>query len=163
MLTILARILKVLNSEASPWQVGWAIALGLLAGLLPFGFLTLLILLIVCLFTINLSTFIVVWGLCGGLMFLFGDALEALTWQYAQSPGLLNLLASSEFLQLLHLHHTLVLGAFVLGMILLWPVAWLGSFLVQQYRRRLMMKMQQFKIVQMLKASKIVRLYEKLN
>lgn len=163
MLTVLARILRVLNSEASPWQVGWAIALGVLAGLLPFGFLTLLILLIVCLFTVNLSTFIVVWGLCGGLMFLFGDALEALTWQYAQNPALLNLLASSEFLQLLHLHHTLVLGAFVLGMLLLWPVAWLGTFLVRQYRSRLMFRMQQFKIVQMLKASKIVRLYEKLS
>lgn len=163
MLTILARILKVLNSEASPWQVGWAIALGLLAGLLPFGFLTLFILLIVCLFTINLSTFIVFWGLTSGLMLLFGDALEALTWQYAQAPGLLNLLASSEFLQLLHLHHTLVLGAFVLGLLLLWPVAWFGAYLVRQYRRRVMVRIQQFKIVQMLKASKIVRLCEKLN
>lgn len=163
MLTVIARILKVLNSEASPWQVGWAIAFGLLAGLLPFGFLTLIILLIVCLFTINLSTFIVVWGLSGGLMFLFGDTLEALTWQYAQAPALLNLLASSEFLQLLHFHHTLVLGAFVLGVILLWPVAWLGAYLVRQYRRRLMVRIQQFKIVQMLKASKIVRLYEKLS
>lgn len=163
MLTSLAKILKVLNSEASPWQIGWAIGLGLLAGLLPFGFLTLVILLIVCLFTINLSTFLVVWGLCSGLMFIFGDALEALTWQYAQQPGLLQLLASAEVLQFLHLHHTLVLGAFVLGLILLLPAAWLGAVLVKQYRLRLMNQLQQLKIVQMLNATKLFQLYQKLN
>lgn len=163
MLTLIAKILKVLNSEASPWQIGWAIGLGLLAGMLPFGFLTLLILLIVCLFTINLSTFLLVWGLCSGLMFIFGDALEALTWQYAQQPGLLQLLASTETLQLLHLHHTLVLGAFVLGLLLLLPIAWLGSLLVAQYRLRVMSKLQKLRIVQMLNATKLVQLYQKLN
>lgn len=163
MLTLIAKILKVLNSEASPWQIGWAIGLGLLAGMLPFGFLTLLILLIVCLLTINLSTFLLVWGLCSGLMFIFGDALEALTWQYAQQPGLLQLLASTETLQLLHLHHTLVLGAFVLGLLLLLPIAWLGSLLVTQYRLRVMSKLQKLRIVQMLNATKLVQLYQKLH
>ncbi|MGM8225871.1 TIGR03546 family protein [Cellvibrio sp. ARAG 10.3] len=163
MLTLIAKILKVLNSEASPWQIGWAIGLGLLAGMLPFGFLTLLILLIVCLFTINLSTFLLMWGLCSGLMFIFGGALEALTWQYAQQPGLLQLLASTETLQLLHLHHTLVLGAFVLGLLLLLPIAWLGSLLVAQYRLRVMSKLQKLRIVQMLNATKLVQLYQKLH
>jgi uncharacterized protein (TIGR03546 family) len=163
MLTLLAKILKVLNSEASPWQIGWAIGLGLLAGLLPFGFLTLVILLVVCLFTINLSTFLLVWGLCGGLMLIIGDALEALTWQYAQQPGLLKLLASTEVLQLLHLHHTLVLGAFVVGILLLVPVAWLGTVLVKQYRLRIMTKIQQWKIMHVLSASKLIQLYQKLN
>lgn len=163
MLILIAKILKVLNSEASPWQIGWAIGLGLLAGLLPFGFLTLLILLIVCLFTINLSTFLLVWGLCSGLMFIFGDTLEALTWQYAQQPGLLQLLASTETLQLLHLHHTLVLGAFVLGLLLLLPMAWLSALLVKQYRLRVMSKLQKLRLVQMLNATKLVQLYQKLN
>jgi uncharacterized protein (TIGR03546 family) len=163
MLTLLAKILKVLNSEASPWQIGWAIGFGLLAGLLPFGFLTLVILLVVCLFTVNLSTFLLVWGLCGGLMFIIGDTLEALAWQYAQQPGLLNLLASTEVLQLLHLHHTLVLGAFVIGVLLLVPVAWLGTVLVKQYRQRVMKKIQQWKIMQALNASKLIQLYQKLN
>lgn len=163
MLALLAKILKVLNSEASPWQIGWAIGLGLLAGLLPFGFLTLVILLIVCLFTVNLSTFLLVWGLCGGLMLIFGEPLEAFTWQHAQNPGLLNMLASVETLQLFHLHHTLVLGAFVLGILLLLPAAWLGTVLVKQYRLRLMTKVQQLKIMQLLNASKLVQLYQKLN
>lgn len=163
MLTLLAKILKVLNSEASPWQIGWAIGFGLLAGLLPFGLLTVVILLIVCLFTINLSTFLLVWGLCTGLMFIFGSALETWTWQYAQQPGLLQLLASTETLQLFHLHHTLVLGAFVLGLLLLLPITWLSSLLVKQYRLRVMTRMQKWKIVQMLNASKLVQLYQKLN
>ncbi|MGP9802034.1 TIGR03546 family protein [Rheinheimera sp. NSM] len=163
MLTLVAKILKVLNSEASPWQIGWAIALGLFAGILPFGLLTLLIILIVCLLTINLSTFIVVWGLTSGLMLLFADPLERLTWQYAQHDNLLQLLANTETLQLLHLHHTLTLGAFVLGAVLLLPIAWLSKTLVMQYRVRVMNSVQKWKIMQMLKASKLFALYEKLN
>lgn len=163
MLTLLAKILKVLNSQASPWQIGWAIALGLFAGILPFGLLTLLIILIVCLLTINLSTFIVVWGLTSGLMLLLAAPLERLTWQYAQSDSLLALLASSETLQLLQLHHTLTLGAFVSGVLLLLPVAWLAKVLVQQYRSRVMTSIEKWKIMQMLKASKLFALYEKLN
>lgn len=163
MLTILARTLKVLNSAASPWQIGWAIALGLFVGILPFGVLTLLIMLLVCLLTVNLTTFIVVWGLTEGLMLLLAAPLERLTWHYAQHDGLLQLLADSETLQLLHLHHTLTLGAFVFGLVLLLPVAWLSSVLVLQYRERIMQRVQQWKLTQMLKASKLFLLYEKLN
>ncbi|MBZ9612381.1 TIGR03546 family protein [Rheinheimera maricola] len=163
MLTLVAKILKVLNSQASPWQIGWAIALGLFVGILPFGLLTLLIVLVVCLLTINLSTFIVVWGLTEGLMLLFAAPLERLTWQYAQNDSLLQLLANTETLQLLHLHHTLTLGAFLLGAILLLPIAWLSKTLVMQYRTRVMNSVQQWKIMQMLKASKLFDLYEKLN
>lgn len=163
MLTLIAKILKVLNSEDSPWQIGWAVGFGVLAGLLPFGLLTIVILLIVCFFTINLSTFLLVWGICGGLMLIFGDALEAFTWQHAQSPTFLELLASTESLQLLHLHHTLVLGALLLGLFLLLPLGWISSFLVTQYRLRVMSKMRKWKVVQVLKASKLVQIYEKLN
>lgn len=163
MLTLLAKILKVLNSQASPWQIGWAIALGLFAGILPFGFLSLLIILVVCLLTINLSTFILVWGLTEGLMLLLASPLEQLTWRYGQQDSLLNLLASTETLQLLHLHHTLTLGAFVLGALLLLPVAWLSKTLVLQYRSKVMNSVEKWKLTQMLKASKLYALYEKLN
>lgn len=163
MLTLFARILKILNSEASPWQIGWAVALGILAGLLPFGLLTVVILLLVCLLTINLTTFLVTWGFSSVLVILLGPSLEALTWEYARQDALLQLLAGTETLQFLHLHHTLTLGGFVLGMLLLLPVAWLTSVLVKQYRSRLMQNIQKWKLVQMLKATKLVQLYEKLS
>ena len=96
-------------------------------------------------------------------MLLFADPLERLTWQYAQHDSLLTFLANNETLQLLHLHHTLTLGAFVLGAILLVPLAWLSKLLVQQYRARIMTSIEKWKIMQMLKASKLFALYEKLN
>lgn len=163
MISLLAKLLKVLNSEVSPTQIGWAVALGLLAGLLPFGFLTLVVLVIVCLFRVNLTMFFVVWGISGGLMLFLGDGLESFTWQHARVDWLLQLLSSSETLQLLHLHHTLVLGACVLGLLLLGPVVWVSAFLVKQYRARLMAKIDKWKIVQIVKASKFYQLYEKFN
>ena len=163
MLTMLAKILKVLNSQVSPWQIGWAIALGLFVGILPFGLLTLLLVLLVCLLTVNLSIFIVTWGLTEGLMLLFAEPLEQLTWQYAQNDALLRFLANNETAQLLHLHHTLTLGAFILGVVLAFPIAWCSKMLVLQYRSRIMSNVEKWKVTQMLKASKLFSLYEKLN
>lgn len=163
MLTTVAKILKVLNSQASPWQIGWAVALGLFCGILPFGPLTLLILLLVCLLTVNLSVYFVVWALTEGLMLLLAQPLEQLTWHYARNDSLLQFLAASETAQFLHLHHTLTLGAFVLGLLLLVPLAWLSQLLVRQYRSRVMSSVEKWKLMQMLKASKLYALYEKLN
>ncbi|MEE2024221.1 TIGR03546 family protein [Alkalimonas mucilaginosa] len=163
MLTILARILKVLNSEASPWQIGWAVALGLCAGLLPFGLLTLLLLLIACLFTVNLSTFLLVWGFSKALLWLLAGRLEQLGWSFGQQEWLLSLLSNSETLQLLHLHHSLTLGGFLLSLILLWPIAWGSTRLVLKYRHVLMPHLSKWKVVQLLKASKLAQLYQKMN
>lgn len=163
MFTILARILKVLNSEASPWQIGWAVALGVIAGILPFGLLTLLILLVVCLFTINLSSFLLVWAFSKALLWLLADRLEHIGWQWGQQDWLLSLLSHSETLQLLHLHHSLTLGSFLLGMIILFPIAWITTRLVQKYRHVLMPHLSKWKIVQLLKASKLAHVYQRMQ
>lgn len=164
MVTLIAKLLKVLNSEASPWQIGWGVALGLMAGLLPFGLITLVVLLIACLFTINLTTFFVVWGATGGLMFIFGRQIEIFTWQVAhEQTWVLELLASTEILQVLHLHHTMVLGSFVMGLLLMIPVAFISVLLIKNYRLHLMTRMDKWKITQALKASKFFKLYESLN
>ncbi|MDP4537891.1 TIGR03546 family protein [Alkalimonas collagenimarina] len=163
MFTILARILKVLNSEASPWQIGWAVALGVIAGILPFGLLTLIILLVVCLFTINLSSFLLVWAFSKALLWLLADRLEQMGWSWGQQDWLLSLLSNSETLQLLHLHHSLTLGAFLLSVIILFPIAWLTTRLVLKYRHVLMPHLNKWKVVQLLKASKLAQVYQRMQ
>lgn len=163
MLAIFAKLLKALNSEASPQQIGWAVALGVLAGLVPFGLLTFVILFVVCIFTVNLTTFFVVWGVAGALSLLLGGLIDSVTWQYAQNKPLLTLLGDVEFLQILHLHYTQVLGGLVLGLLLLWPIAWLSAKGVLAYRGRVMTYVQKLKIVQALKASKLAQIYSQLS
>ena len=58
--------------------------------------------------------------------------------------------------------NTLLLFAGI-GALLLLPVAWLSKVLVQQYRSRVMTSVEKWKLTQMLKASKLFALYEKLN
>lgn len=163
MLTVIAKVLKALNSEASPKQIGWGVAFGVMAGLMPFGLLTLIIIFIACIFTINLSTFLLSWGLSSAFSLVIGALIESLTWQYARHPGLLNLLSGSEALQVLHLHHTQVLGGFVLGLLLLLPVFWLVAKFVVVYRERVMSWVQKLRIVQVIKASKLAQIYNALS
>ena len=159
MLTLITKLLKVLNSEASPFQLAWAIALGLLAGLLPFGAITLIILILVCLFAVNISTFLLTWTLSKGLLWLCADRVEQWAWTLGQNQTLLDLLAGSETLQFLHLHHTLTFGGLVLGMLLFVPVLLLSAWLVKQYRGKVMTKVQQLRVMQLLKATKFAQLY----
>ncbi len=163
MLAILLKLLKALNSEAAPWQIGWAMALGLLAGLLPFGLLTLVVLFVACVIAINLLTFFLVWGAGSALMLMLGDQLESVVWAYAQAPFVLDLLSGSEALQVLRLHHTQVLGALALGLLLMLPVAWAGSCCVHCYRKYGKEKVMKFRLVQTLKASKLAQLYQQLS
>ena len=163
MLASLLKVIKILNSEASPWQIGWALALGVLTGLLPFGFLTLIILFVACIISINLSIFFLSWGLAALASFALSSPIEAITWQYAQAPGFLQFLANTEILQVLHLHHTSVLGSFILGLLLMLPLAWFGAFFVSVYRKRLRDTFLKLRIVQVGKASRIFQLYQRIS
>ena len=59
MLTMIARLLKVLNSETEPGQISLALCFAMIAGLTPlFSLHNLFILLIVLIIRINISSFI---------------------------------------------------------------------------------------------------------
>ena len=54
---LLAKLLKALNSDDSPWQLAFGVMLGMIMGLTPFwGLHSLLILFIVLFLRVNLST-----------------------------------------------------------------------------------------------------------
>ena len=59
MITMFAKLLKVLNSEADPAQIGLAFSFSLLSGFLPFfSPINLVVLLLVLLLRVNLSAYL---------------------------------------------------------------------------------------------------------
>ncbi|WP_416307943.1 DUF2062 domain-containing protein [Neptunicella sp. SCSIO 80796] len=162
-MNLLAKFLKVLNSEASPWQIAIAITLGMVIGLTPLLRLHNIIILFVVLFLrINLASFLASIVFFSGIAWLFDplmasvgeNVLTASSWQDSWTT-----LFNSSLGQLSQFNHTLTMGGFLVSLLLAPIVLILSRFIVLQYRQRIMTWVNKLKIMQAFKASKLYQLY----
>lgn len=163
MLSLIAKILKALNSDTRPSQIAIAIAFAFLVGFN--GFTSVIGLgVIVCLFFIrcNLSIFIALSAVFA-LLSLMLSPLLSLVGESVLTASSLNSfwqdLYQTYWFRVFDLNNTLVMGNAVVSLIMLVPVYFIGYQLVVKYRNSIMAFVNKFKIVQTLKASKFYRLY----
>lgn len=167
MLTIIAKLLKLLNSEQSPAQLALAVCFGLAAGLLPgFSLLFVILLVLVCLIRANLTLFLLTWGLFEGVAYLVDPALHALGYNLLTAESLQGLwtgFAQSAFWQLMAFNNTLLLGAAITVLAFWLPVYFLVYVLISQYRGKVKGIIDKLKIVQVIKGSKLFKIYMELG
>jgi len=89
MLTTIAKLLRVLNSEVAPWQISLGFCLALVAGLTPVWSLhNLVVLLLVLLLRVNLSAFLLGWVGFSGVAYMLDPVFHALGLMILTLPGL---------------------------------------------------------------------------
>ena len=166
MLTMLAKLLKALNSESAPWQVALAFSMSLIVALTPmFSLHNLLVLLLAFVIRVNLSAFFL-----GVAAFsLLAMVIDPLSIQLGASllaqPGFQDFwteLYQSDFWRMTAFNHTLVLGGLLLSLLAFIPVFVLSRLLIVMYRQRLLNWISRLKVVQVLKAGKFYNLYKSL-
>lgn len=126
MLGPIFKLLKAIASEAGPWQIAWGFALGMVLGLTPFWIHSFLILLLLMVLRVNFAAALAGWAFFGLLAIGLNHGSHALGEWLLLHSGLQAFwteLYQSRALQLLHFHHTLMLGSWVLALVLLVPVA----------------------------------------
>ncbi|WP_158768531.1 DUF2062 domain-containing protein [Paraglaciecola sp. L1A13] len=164
---LLAKLLKALNSDDSPWQLAFGVMLGMIMGLTPFlGLHSVFILFIVLFLRVNLSTFLLAYALFSGFTLLLNPMMADIGESLLTSPGLTGLwtsLYNSTFGQLTQFYHTLTLGSLLFSLILAPFILILSKVLVVQYRVRFMQWINKLKIVQFLKGSRIYQIYQTLG
>lgn len=166
MLTMLAKLLKALNSDASPSQLALAVSLALVVALTPFfSWHNALVLLIALVVRVNLSAFFV--ALAGfSLLAWFVDPYSAsLGTQLLTTPELQETWVSMyqhDFLRITKFNHTLVLGGLVVSLIAFIPVFFLSRFLVVHYRAKVLVWVEKLWIAKLLKGSKFYRIYQSI-
>ena len=167
MLRLLAKLLKVLNSEANPSQISLGLAAGLILGLTPLWSLhNGLLLLLVFLLRVNLSAFFVAFLMFSGFAYLLDPWMERLGESLltaASLQGLWTSLYQSDFWRLTHFNNTLTLGSLVYALVLAVPLFFLGRLLVVKYRAHILAWVEKFKLVKLMKASRFYRIYESLS
>lgn len=167
MLELLAKLLKVLNAEVSPWQISLGFVFGMIMGLTPLWSLNnlLLLLLLLCL-RVNLSAFLLALALFSGIGYLFDPLMESLGATLLSSPGLIELwsvLYQSDIWRLLHFNNTLTLGSSLLALGLAAPLLLTSNLIIRKYRQHILAWVRKSKLMAFLKATKFYDIYSKFS
>lgn len=161
------KFLKALNSEAGPWQIAFAIALGAIVGLTPFYRLhNLLVIFLVLVLRVNISSFIAAFLLFSGFAYLLDSPMILLGEKVLTANALQSFwttLYNSQLGGLTQFNHTLTMGSLLVSLMLFPVLVFGGRFAVIQYRTRLQSWANKLQIVRVLKASKLYHLYQKLE
>jgi len=167
MLTILANLLKFLNSNQNPSQLALAVCFGLAIGLMPgFSMFLLILLMMVCLIKANISLLVLIWGLFEAIAYIADPALHQIGLSLLTADSLQVIwtsLSQSSFWTLTAFNNSLVMGSAVAIIVLWLPVYFLVRILIIQYREQIQDVFKQLKVTQLLKGSKFFHVYQRLG
>lgn len=163
-LKLLQQLFRALNSDGTPGQVGMGMALGLAFGLTPLGSLhNLVILTVAMLTTVSFPGVMLGWVVATPLGFaldpLFDRVGMALLMNESLAP-LFTWIVNTPVIALSRLNNSIVLGSLVVWFVLLLPAFFLFRFLVARYREHIFAHIQKWRIVQIVKTSKLYGVYE---
>jgi uncharacterized protein (TIGR03546 family) len=163
-LKFLQQLLKALNSDGTPGQVGMGMAIGLAFGLTPLASMhNLVILAIAMLTTVSFPGVMLGWAVAVPLGFaldpLFDRVGMALLMNDSLAP-FFTWVVNTPVIALSRLNNSIVLGSLVVWVLLIVPAYFLFRFLVARYRVHVFAHIQKWRIVQALKTSKIYSVYE---
>lgn len=167
MLELLAKLLKVLNAEISPWQISAGFIFGMIMGLTPLWSLNNLFLLLLLLtLRVNLSAFLLSLTLFSGIGYLFDPLMESLGASLLASPALVDLwstLYQGDLWRIMHFNNTLTLGSSVVALLLALPLFLIFNSLIRNYRNHILSWVRKSKLSALLKASRFYGIYSKLS
>ena len=163
MLDIIIKFLKALNSETDPGQISFALTMGMIMGLTPLMSLhNLIVLFLVLVIRANVSSFLTSLTLFSGGAYLFDTAFIQLGEFLLAKPEMIELwtsLYSSDFWRLTHFNNTLTLGSLVVALLLAVPLYFASLFIIINYREHIMAWVKKTKIAEIVRASKIYKLF----
>lgn len=164
MLKQLAKLLTALNAETAPWQISLAFILGMVMGFTPLLSLhNILVLLLAFILRINFSAFLLAFGFFTGVAYLLDPLFIATGEALLLKPELQGFwtgIYQSDLWRLAHFNHTLTLGSLVVSLAAAVPLFFLFRLLIINYRTHLLAWVRKSHMMQVLKASKLFKLYQ---
>lgn len=167
MITLLAKLLKVLNAEAAPGQISAAFCLALFFAFMPFFTLQhVLLIFLVLVLRVNLTGFILGWLVFAAVAFLLDPLFHWLGMAVLSADaleGFWRLLYDSGFWHLTRFNNTVVMGGFIAALVLFLPLYFTSNALIRRYRQHFMTWLEKTRLAQMIKGSRIYSAYRTVS
>lgn len=164
MIKMIAKLLKVLNSETDPGQISLALCLAMVAGLTPlYSPHNVFVFMLVLLLRVNLSAFILGLTFFTGVAYLL-DPLFHRTGLAILSAGALNGLWTGLYnitlFRLAKFNNSIVMGSLIISAIAFVPLYIFLNLLIRRYREHILAWVQKTRVMQLLKSSKLYSAYQ---
>lgn len=167
MLNMIAKLLKVLNSEADPSQISVALGLSMITGFLPlFTPLTLVILLLVLVLRVNISSYLLGSAFFAGIAWFLDPLFHRIGFAILTAgalEGLWTAIYNTVLGRLQRFNNSVVMGSFLFSVLVFIPFVLLMNMTIRKYRDHVLAWVKKTRIMQMITASKFYALYEKLS
>jgi uncharacterized protein (TIGR03546 family) len=167
LLRLLAKILKVLNSEGEPWQISLGAALAMVMGLTPvMSMHNLVVLLLVLVLRANLSSFIAAFVVFSGIAYLLDPMFHAIGLKVLESGGLREMwtgMYQSPFWRLTRFNNTIVMGSLIFSLVAFVPLFLGLNVLIRKYRENILAWIRKTRLMKMFQASKVYSIYQKVS
>ena len=166
-LKIIKKILKSLNAEADPKEIALAAVLGMFIGMSP-GFVLqdLFFILLIFILKVNISSAflaVVVFGVFTPLLDPLANKLGIMLLSAGSLTSFWTKMANMALIPFSKFNNSVVMGMLIISILLMVPIYFLSIHFVNFYRSQLQQKIEKLKIVKLLKASKLVKLYQRLS
>lgn len=161
---VLAKLLKALHSDAGPWSLAFGILLGMIFGLTPLlTFHNLVVLFFVLFLRVNLTTFLLSWGVFSVVAFLLDPIMNIIGEAILTNDGLHGIwtsLYNTGIGRISQFYNTLVMGSLALSLLLAPFVLLLSKLLIIKYRAHFLVWIEQWRVIQVLKSSRVYQIYQ---
>jgi uncharacterized protein (TIGR03546 family) len=163
-LKFLQSLFKALNSDGTPGQVGMGMAIGLAFGLTPLLSLhNLVVLAVAMLTTVSFPGVMLGWFVAVPIGFMLDPLFDRVGMALLASDALVPLwtwIVNTPVIALSRLNNSIVLGSLVVWILLILPAFFVFRLLVARYRVHVFAHIQKWRVVQIVKTSKLYSLYE---
>ncbi len=156
LLQICRWLYRTLNSEARPWQIGVAVVLGALAGLLPYGLAMFAVFVVILLVNCNFGTAFFSWGMfrliSWSLQLVLIRPMGAVALEMMPQTGreFLIACATTPVVSWLRLEYTDVAGAIAFWCLIAVPLAVFSILFFRRYQETLRARLGNSRIMKVL-------------
>ncbi len=166
MLMIVAKLLKGLNSAASPSQIALAVAFAAVMGLTPLMSLhNLIVLFLVLVVCVNLTTFLVMLGVFAAAAYVLDPIFHTLGMKVLHAAALnelFNQLYSSTFWRLTQFNNTVLMGSLLFSIVLFVPLFVVSRWATIKYRDKFLAFVEKTKLIGFIKGTSLYSAYVSL-
>jgi len=167
MIKMIAKFLKVLNSETEPGQISLAFCFSMILGLTPLmSPHNLVVILLMLLVRVNLSACILGWLFFSGIAYLLDPLFHRFGAALLTAPALEGLWTSLYNIALFRFakfNNSIVMGSLIFSLILFIPLYFLSNQVIRKYRDHILAWVQKTKLMQAFKANKLYKAYQAVS
>ena len=167
MIKMIAKFLKVLNSETEPGQISMAFCLAMILGLTPLMSLhNLVVILLMLVVRVNLSACILGWLFFSGIAYILDPLFNLIGLAVLTTKGIEGLWTSLYNITLFRLakfNNAIVMGSFLFSLIFFIPLYLLSNQGIRKYRVYVLEWVQKTRIMKAFKANKLYKAYQAVS